>query len=201
MEPLACVVRGQKGAGVKPGQTVLVVGAGIAGLLHTGLARAGGAGPVFAADTIQSRLEMAKKMGADFSIRADEGMFEKIREKNEGRLADLVIICHGEFIQYGIRGVVNGGTVLMFASAPEGAAIPVSVNEIFWRTEVKLLSTYAGSPADCLQALKIIRMKSIPLGTLITHRIKLDDIQKGFQAVASPVEHNSIKVIVEPNRT
>ncbi|MCU0821294.1 MAG: hypothetical protein MUC95_02330 [Spirochaetes bacterium] len=48
---------------------------------------------------------------------------------------------------------------------------------------------------------KIIRMKSIPLGTLITHRIKLDDIQKGFQAVASPVEHNSIKVIVEPNRT
>ncbi|MCU0821293.1 MAG: alcohol dehydrogenase catalytic domain-containing protein [Spirochaetes bacterium] len=102
MEPLACVVRGQKGAGVKPGQTVLVVGAGIAGLLHTGLARAGGAGPVFAADTIQSRLEMAKKMGADFSIRADEGMFEKIREKNEGRLADLVIICHGEFIQYGI---------------------------------------------------------------------------------------------------
>ena len=199
MEPLACVVRGQKGASVSPGQTVLVVGAGIAGLIHVGLARAQGAGVIIAADTIPARLETAKKMGADFSIQADENMYGKIREKNEGRLADLVIICHGEFIQYGIKAVEKGGKVLIFASAPEGAAIPVSVNEIFWRTEVTLLSTYAGSPADCLQALKIIRMKTIPLQNLITHRLKLDDIQKGFQAVESPIKHNSIKVIVEPN--
>ena len=199
MEPLACVVRGQRGALVRPGQTVLVVGAGIAGLLHAGLARALGAGLVIAADTIPARLEMAKKMGADFSIRADENMYTEIRGKNDGRLADLVVICHGEFIHFGIKAVEKGGTVLIFASAPEGAAIPASVNDIFWRTEVTLLSTYAGSPADCLQALKMIRMKTIPLQNLITHRIKLDDIQMGFKAVASPIEHNSIKVIVEPN--
>ncbi len=199
MEPLACIVRGQTGAGLRQGQTVVVVGAGIAGLLHVGLARALGAGLIIAADTIPSRLEMAKKMGADFSFRAEGDIYGKIREKNQGRLADLVIICHGEFIDVGIRAVEKGGTVLLFASAPENAAIAVPVNEIFWRTEVTILSTYAGSPADCAQALNMIGKKTIPLRNMITHRIKLEDIQRGFQAVASPVDYKSIKVIVEPN--
>ncbi len=198
MEPLACVIRGQRSMRLKPGQTALVVGSGIAGLMHISMARALGAGLIIAADTITMRLEMAKKMGANHAIQADDSMFEAIREINDGRLADQVVVCHGEFIHYAIRAAEKGGTVLIFASAPEGATIPVPINEIFWRTEVTLLSTYAGSPADCDQALKLIRMGAVPVSTLITHRIKLSDAVKGFQMTASPIEHKSIKVIVEP---
>lgn len=198
LEPLACVARGQNGAGIKPGQTILIVGSGIAGLMHTGLARVRGAGLIIAADTIPMRLDMARKMGADLSISVDENMFEAIRSANSGRLADVVIICHGEFVDYGIRAVEKGGVVLVFASAPEGAVIAAGINEIFWRTEVTLLSTYAGSPADCVLALKLIRSGAAPLSQLVTDRLSLDDIQKGFRAVASPIEHRSIKVIVFP---
>lgn len=62
MEPLACVLRGQKNAGLKPGQSVLILGSGISGLLHVGLARALGAGLVIAADTIPFRLKKAEQI-------------------------------------------------------------------------------------------------------------------------------------------
>ncbi len=200
MEPLACVIRGQKGAQIKPGQSVLVVGSGIAGLLHIALARAVGAGLIIAADTIPSRLKMAGEMGADLTIEANEGMTERIRQANYGFLADRVIICHGEFIHLAIKAVEKGGTVLFFASAPEDAVIPVKINDIFWRTEVTYTSTYAGSPADCMLAVKMIKAGTVKVNKLITHRLKLEEIVRGFQAVASPIEHNSIKVIIEPNK-
>ncbi len=200
MEPLACVIRGQKGARLKSGQSVLVIGSGIAGLLHIALARAQGAGVVMAADTIHMRREMAKKMGADFVFEANAGLAEAVRRANTGLLADLVIICHGEFIPIAMNTVEKGGTILFFASAPEEAMIPARVNDIFWRTEVTLTSTYAGSPSDCLLALKMIKTGTVNVGKLITHRIKLEEAQKGFQAVAWPIDHNSIKVIIEPQK-
>ncbi|MFH0975609.1 MAG: alcohol dehydrogenase catalytic domain-containing protein [Spirochaetota bacterium] len=200
MEPLACVIRGQKGARLKPGQTVLVIGSGIAGLLHIALAKALGAGLIIAADTLPKRLEMAKIMGADIAAEANESLGEFVRGVNGGMLADLVIICHGEFIPVAMNTVEKGGTILFFASAPEDAFIPAKVNDIFWRTEVTLTSTYAGSPSDCVLALKMIKAGTVNVNKLITHRIKLEEAVMGFQAVASPILHNSIKVIVEPQK-
>ena len=198
MEPLACVIRGQRSAGLKPGRSVIVIGCGIAGLLHISLAQKLGAGLVIAADTIPLRLDMARKLGANLVIPADENMVESIRQANDNRLADLVIICHGEFIDIAVKAVDKGGAILFFASAPEDDTIKATVNEIFWRTEVTLLSTYAGSPYDCSLALKMIKTGNIPVSQLISHRIKLAEIAHGFQAVSSPIDHKTIKVIVEP---
>jgi len=200
MEPLACVLRGQRIAGLSPGQSVLVMGSGIAGLLHIGLARTSGAGLIMATDTIPFRLEMAKKMGADFTFRADEEMIDSLRDVNEGRLADLVIICFEGFIPLALKAVERGGTVLFFAGASEGATIPASINDLFWRTEATLTSTYAGSPYDCNIALTLIKAGTIPVGKLVTHRFSLAEATKGFEAVCSPIEHNCVKVIVEPQR-
>ncbi|HID29320.1 MAG TPA: alcohol dehydrogenase, partial [Desulfobacterales bacterium] len=89
MEPLACVLRGQRNAGLKPGQSVLVMGAGISGLLHVSVARALGAGLVVAADTISFRLKKAEEMGAHLCLNADDDLIRALRKANEGRLADL----------------------------------------------------------------------------------------------------------------
>lgn len=198
MEPLACVLRGQKGLGLSPGQSVLVMGSGIAGLLHIGLARSSGAGLIMAADTIPFRLEMAREMGAHLTFKADEQMIDDLREANEGRLADLVIICFEGFIPLALKAVEKGGTLLFFAGASEGATIPATINDLFWRTERTLISTYGGSPADCSTALKLIQAGAIPVKKLITHRLGLSQAAEGFQAVCSPVEHQCIKVIIEP---
>ena len=200
MEPLACVFRGQKNARLKPGQCVLVLGSGISGLLHIGLARALGAGLVVAADTIPFRLKKAKQMGAHLALQADDRMERAIRDVNEGRMADLVIICFDGFIPLALKSVERGGTVLFFGGASEGATIPATINDLFWRTEITLASTYAGAPQDCDTALKLIKAGAVPVADTITHRLSMEEGHLGFQFVSSPMEHECIKVIVEPQR-
>jgi len=200
MEPLACVLRGQKNARLRPGQTVLVLGSGISGLLHIGAARALGAGLVAAADSIPFRLNKAREMGADLVLHRDEDILEQLRRANEGRLADLVVICFEGFIPLALKAVDKGGTVLFFAGAPEGAALPAAINDLFWRTEITLTSTYAGGPADCTTALKLIRERAVPVLKTVTHRLPMAEGPLGFQMVSAPIEHDCIKVIIEPQR-
>jgi L-iditol 2-dehydrogenase len=78
VEPLACVVRGQRLAGVRKGDTVVVLGSGISGLLQVQLALAAGASLVFATDVSDYRLKMAEQFGAQ-PIRADQDVAEHIR--------------------------------------------------------------------------------------------------------------------------
>lgn len=201
MEPLACVVRGQRQAGLKPGQSVFVIGTGISGILHINLARASGAGRIIAADTIDYRLEAAKKFGADEVISADaEDLPAQIRELNNGLLADLVIICRGAFIPQAMGAVEGGGAVLFFAGAKEGVCIEDTVNDIFWRSEITLTSAYAGAPYDCVAALELIRAKAVNVADMITHQLPLAEIQDGFGYVSQPWKQESIKVIVQPQK-
>jgi len=199
MEPLACVFRGQKNARLKPGLSVLVLGSGISGLLHVALARALGAGLVVAADTIPFRLEKAKEMGAHVTLRAEEHLVEALKEVNEGLRADLVILCFDGFIPLAMKCVERGGTILFFGGASENATVPATINELFWRTEITLTSTYAGSPVDCVTALRLLNAGDIPVENMVTHRLGLKQATNAFQWVATPIEHDCIKVIVEPH--
>ncbi len=199
-EPLACVVRGQKKARLRPDQSVFVVGCGISGLLHINLASASGAGRIIAADTIEHRMRDAKRFGAESVINAEGDVPATLREVNDGRLADLVIICRGAFIPQALKSVEKGGTVLFFAGAKEGVAIPYTINELFWRTEVIITTSYAASPADCIDALELIRAGRVNVRDMITHRFGLGDTIKGFYLVSHPWEQESIKVIIEPQR-
>lgn len=73
IEPLACVLRGQRLARLQPGHSVLIIGSGVAGLLHAQLARTLGASRVVATDIVSYRLEAAQRFGADATIHAEEG--------------------------------------------------------------------------------------------------------------------------------
>ena len=200
IEPLACVLRGQRRAHMQPGKTVLVMGSGIAGLLHVQLARTLGAGRVIATDINDYRLEAAQRFGADATIRAEEDLPTCLRQVNQGRLADLVIVCTGATaaIAQALQSVERGGTVLLFAPTNSGVTIPISINELFWRNDITLTTSYAGSPADYQTALELIQAGTVPVRQMITHRLGLADTALGFQLVAEA--QNSVKVIIEPQR-
>jgi len=200
VEPLACVLRGQRLAGIQPGNTVLVIGSGIAGLLHVILARALGAGRVIATDINKYRLEAAQRFGADATIPAEEDLPSRLRQVNQGRLADQVIVCTGAIsaITQALNSVERGGTILFFAPTNPDVTIPISINELFWRNDITLTTSYAGSPADYQTALDIIRAGTMPVRQMITHRLPLTETGLGFQLVADA--QNSIKVIIEPQR-
>ncbi len=93
IEPLACIIRGQEHAGWLPGRRVLVIGSGIAGIMHIQLARVVGASRVIAVDINESRLKAALKFGADAALRAGDDTPEQVKQNNDDRLADLVITC------------------------------------------------------------------------------------------------------------
>ncbi|MFA5338655.1 MAG: zinc-dependent dehydrogenase [Candidatus Omnitrophota bacterium] len=200
IEPLACVLRGQRIAGVKKGQTVLVIGSGISGLLHIQYARALGAKLVAATDISQYRIDAAKKFGADSSFSAKEYSPEKLKAINSGMLADAVILCAGArpAVEQALASVERGGTVLFFAAAEKDLALPRSINDIFWRNEVTLTSSYAASPKEHLEALELIRSGKVNVKDMITHRFALADAGKGFKLVAGAAD--SIKVIIEPQK-
>jgi L-iditol 2-dehydrogenase len=202
VEPVACVLRGQRRAGLQPGHSVLVLGTGIAGLLHVHLARALGAGSIMATDVLEHRLEAARRFGANQAMDAREDVPARLRELNDGRLADLVIVCTGaqSALRQALDSVECGGTVLFFAPTDEGVPIPKSLNEIFWRTDVTLATSYAGSPADYATALELISAGSLRVAEMVTHKLGLGKAQAGFQMVINPGEHNSIKVVIEPQR-
>ena len=200
IEPLACVIRGQKQARFFPGCSLLVIGSGISGLLHIMVARALGAGRIVATDMIDFRLEAARRLGAEATIRADENVPARFRELNEGRGADLVIACAGapQAIEQALDAAGRMGTVLFFATTKPEVKVPLAVNEFFWRNEVTLTSSYAGSPADCETALELIRAGRLPVTETITHRLPLEEAGAGFDLVVNP--RDSIKVIIEPQR-
>ena len=199
-EPLACVLRGQNQAKIQAGESVFVVGSGISGLLHINLARARGAGRIIAFDTIDYRLEAAQKFGADALISNEENVADQVRDLNDGLLADLVILCRGAFIKHAVESVESGGTMLFFAGSREGDTIPMPINDLFWRRELTLTSAYAGSPADCTNALELIRAGSVRVSEMISHKLPLAEIGKGFQLVSQPWKQYSIKVVIEPQK-
>ena len=200
IEPLACVLRGQRRAHLQPGQSVLIMGSGISGLLHVQLARALGAGRIVATDVGDYRLEAAQRLGADVTIRADEHSPARLRGFNQGCLADLVIVCTGAIsaIMQALSSVERGGTILFFAPTDAGVTIPLSINDLFWRNDITLTTSYAGSPADYATALELIRARRMPVQEMITHRLGLAETGLGFQLVAAA--QDSIKVIIEPQR-
>jgi len=199
IEPLACVIRGQRVAGFQPGQTVLVLGSGISGMLHILLARALGAGRIIATDVSEYRLQKAQELGADAVIDATEDVPARVRELNDGHPADLVIVCTGAFSAFtqSLDSVDRGGTVLCFATTEPGVDLPVPIND-FWRNSITVLPSYANSPYDAAVAIDLIRAGRVRVQEMITHRLRLAEAGLGFKLVAEAKE--SLKVIIEPQR-
>jgi len=197
IEPLACAVRGQRAADVRPGQSVLVVGSGMAGLLHIRLARATGASSVFATDVLENRRNAARNSGADEAFRADEDIVAKLREANDGRLADAVIVSTGAAaaIEQSFALVEAGGTILFFAPTEADRRIPMPFNRL-WRDEVTITSTYGAAPRDIRESIRLLQEGRIRVPDLVSHRLPLTAAAEGFQLVANGRE--SLKVVLIP---
>jgi L-iditol 2-dehydrogenase len=197
IEPLACVLRGQKTTNLQPGQTVFIIGGGISGLLHIKLAKAFGAGSVIVTDINKKRLVFAEKCGAKAGILADNNIAEQFKEINNGRLADVVIVATAavEAISMAWKTVDRGGTVLIFAPPEPGTDIALPLFDI-WHDGLTITTSYAGSPLDIREAIELIKSKTITVKDMITHRFPLVRAHEGFFLVSKA--QDSIKVIINP---
>lgn len=185
IEPLACAVRAQRELGIRKGQTVLVLGSGVSGLLNIQLAKLNGA-EVIATDIYRYRMDKAKQFGADRAIDSREVLAVK---------ADRIIICTGAFeaAEQAFRYIDRKGVIQFFAIPDKNIEIPV---EDLWRNEITVTSSYGAAPDDLKEALDLIKDKKINVKDMITHTLPLDQVQKGFKIVSEARE--SLKVVLQP---
>lgn len=197
VEPLGCVVRGQRFAHVARGLVVLIIGSGLSGLLHIQLAKIKGAEKVIATDINEYRLKAAEKFGADVAINAKEDVAKIVRDANQGRLADVVIVCTAanEAFEQAFTSVERAGTLLLFAPTAPDVRIPLPLFDLYFKG-AKIVFSYAAVTQDITEAIELLRTKKINVADMITHRLGLSDIQKGFDLVARA--DRSIKVIIHP---
>jgi L-iditol 2-dehydrogenase len=199
IEPLACVVRGQRLAALEKDDTLLIIGGGLAGNLHAQLARANGVRNVVVSGMNQYRLELTKKFGAHHTIDARLNVPQELKKLNDGRLADQVFICKGgvSAALTAMECVDKGGTILFFAVSDPTVKIPVPMTE-FWRNEITLKTSYGASPRDLEESLAVLSQKKLNVVDMITHRFGIRKAAEGFSLMAK--SGNSLKVIIEPNR-
>jgi len=196
IEPLACVVRAQQLAAVNKNQTVMLMGSGMSGLLHLKLARAKQC-RVIATDKNPKRLEFAERMGADITIEAATNVPERLVADNR-RLADVVILCTSavEAVDQAWKCVDKGGVIVFFAVPDPGKKISIPIND-FWTRETRIITSYYCGPPDIEAAINLIETQTITVDDMITARLPLQDVAKGFQMVMEGKA--SLKVIIKPH--
>lgn len=195
IEPLACAIAGQNLLGLKEKQTVLIIGSGISGLLHIQLAKMKGA-RVIATDINDYRMKRALNFGADHVIDAHSYTADAMKELNDGRLADRVIVCAAakQAIDSALSSAERKGMILFFAVPQFDISIP---SLQFWRDEITVTFSYGAAPADLKTATEMIGRGTMRVGEMITHRVPLSDILQGFRLVSEAGD--SLKVVVVPD--
>ncbi|MFX1239001.1 MAG: alcohol dehydrogenase catalytic domain-containing protein [Promethearchaeota archaeon] len=198
IEPLGCVCRAQRLANVSKGQTVLILGSGVSGLLHLQLAKIRGANKVITTDVNEYHIKMAKQFGAEAVLYANTDISSIIKDINDEKLPDVIIVCTGAVsaAKQAIQCAGPGSKVVFFAVPGPGVNIEIPIND-FWRNEVTIMTSYGAAPIDLDMAYNWLLAKRINVIDLITHRLPFSKAQEGFNLVSEAKD--SLKVVLEPD--
>ncbi|MFX1258405.1 MAG: alcohol dehydrogenase catalytic domain-containing protein [Promethearchaeota archaeon] len=200
IEPLGCVCRAQRLSNIRKGQTLLILGSGVSGLLHLKLAKAKGIDKVILTDIKDYRLKKALEFGAYEVIHAKKDVRAEVKKINEGKLPDCVIVCTGALsaAKQALQCAGLGNTIIFFAVPKPGNYLEIPIND-YWRNEITITTSYGAAPEDLDEAYKWIKSKSNKINVLdlISHRFPLSKANEAFKMVCEANE--SLKVILEPN--
>jgi L-iditol 2-dehydrogenase len=196
IEPLACVIRAQRLAGLLDGQSALVLGCGMSGLLQIQLAKTKRC-RVIATDVNQGRLAHAQRLGADLTLQATDDVPGLVKEYLL-RNAHLVVLCTSDMsaVEQAWASVDKGGAVLFFAVPGPEKRVVVPINH-FWTKEIRIITSYYCGPADIEEAINLLAGRRIEVDSMITHRLPLEETPRGFRMVMDGRE--AIKVIINPH--
>lgn len=196
IEPTACSVKGFRKAPLMQGDTVLVMGLGVMGMIHILLARTFGAGRIIGADLIAYRLNKALELGADEVIDVSRYTLNNtLHDMTQGERANLVIVGPNsvEAMMQGIECVRPGGTVLFFTPAKPGEMLTLDPNYLYFN-DIDIVTSYSCGPPDTLRAHDLIKERVISADKLVTHRFPIENTQEAFSLTARA--QDSLKAVI-----
>lgn len=198
LEPLACVVHGNKIAQINEGESVLIMGSGPIGLLHLQLARLNGASPIIVADPHDEKLGIAKTLGADHVLNSrSEDYHDRINELTDGKGPEIVVEAVGrvEAWQNAFNIVDHGGKVLLFGGCPAGTEASFDTGKLHYG-EVKLLGTFHHDPQNVSEAFRLICEHSLELLPMISRRMHLREARQALEELSHGRE---LKIALYPS--
>ena len=185
-EPLACVVRCARKAGITFGQSVVVLGAGPIGNLHVQLLRIIGAAPIIVADLSEGRVQMALESGADVGVTDPDALEQAVRDHTDGRGADVVIESVGlpRLYEQATRLIRKGGHIAAFGITGPDDALALNILDTVL-SENSIKGSVAGMGQDMHDALTLLTHGRIRTERFTTASYSLADIQAAFDTLAT----------------
>jgi len=191
-EPLSCVVSATQRLKVHPGEVVVVLGAGPIGLLFIQMFKASGAGKIIVSEISEYRAKFAYESGASRVVNPLKDNLERIVKEETIVGADVVVDAVGILVKSAMAIVRRGGRILLFGQNYQARA-QVAQNDIT-KNELTVMGSFI-TRFTFPFAIKIIESKVLDLEKLITHRLPLEDVHKGIEAMR---KGEAIKVIITP---
>ena len=197
-EIIACCINGQRNSPVREGDTVLIFGAGPAGIIHSQLARMAGAGKVILTQRSRPRLELAAdRFPIDRVVASSEEDLEQIvMEETDGEGADVIFVCapSGGAQEQATHLVAPRGRINLFGGLPKGEnTITLDANALHYK-EFFIAGASSSLPGDSREALRLLAERKIDPDRLITHTFPIDSIVEAFDVAES---RRGIKIVVE----
>lgn len=188
LEPVATVVHGMKKLGIRPLDTVVVLGAGTMGLLNAQVARVFGA-RVIVTEIMEKKLECTRKLGFQHVIDiSGTDPVNAVKDLTGGKGADIAILAVGASSanQQALDMVkAAGAKILFFAAGYPEPELKISSNVIHYRN-IALIGTVAAHAVDFQEAADMINCKAIDVGPLIEGSFPLSEIQKAYELASTP---------------
>ena len=196
IQVLTTVLHAQDKGGVEAGDTVVVTGLGVTGLMHIQLARARGARLVIGVSRNAHKREVAMSLGADAAATHGEEAKIAVLDATDGIGADVVIECVGAMPVLGEAMDLArlGGRVIPFAIYPSGTA-ELPFYDLYFK-ELQVLNARAAKGKDFEECIKLVGDGSVDLGALITHAIPYTELNDAIQMLIEPSDER-LKIILE----
>lgn len=188
-EPLACCIHGIDLAGIRPGQTVCIVGGGAIGLIMLQLSRLSGASRLILSEPNEKRREAALTLGADLTV---DPMDKAAYEQMKGT-ADVVIECVGNnpAVRSAFDFAKKGATLVLFSVPKPDAQFPLPLFDVY-KKELTIRGSFV-NPDTHDRAVALINAGKVDFGPIITHRFPLKELSGAIEAQSGS---ESIKVVV-----
>jgi len=196
IEPVGCCIRAFNKSSIQADDTVVIIGSGATGIIHTALSKVFGAAKTIVSDLIDYRLRVAKKFGADVIVNPNnEDLRVIVNAETDEIGADLVVVTAPSLEAYksGLSICRKGGKLCVFAPTNPGKYLEISPKELFF-SEIQIIPSYSTSHLETRKALELMKTGRLKVKELITHRFRLADAAKAFKTALENRE--SLKVIV-----
>ena len=195
IEPFSVGLYAIRRTNVRPGQNVLIVGAGPIGLAATTWSKFCGAGKVLVSELWEDRMQLALKMGADAVINANEEKdVAKAFFQETGTKPDLIVEAVGApgMIQHCIQMAPSGGRIIVVGACLEQDSFLPSMAI---SKDLELSFTSGFDMQDFRFALEMAGKGRINPGAMITHRVSLDELPAAFQALKEPTDQCKVMIV------